>query len=190
MRPRIIFLARGALGASLLLAACGDSGPPTACGVSSGPVLPMEPCWPVDVTPGGQVELGTGDITFEPLPDTLEIITSSAQSDPFVNVHARIRDLPPGNPCDIFDPHNPRTKVRLVVNGLTFPMGVDCPATLGYTAARGEPGAFDLVSSLHVGFGDTKPDQVSGMQAQITVEVVGSDGRYAKDEKLVTLMAP
>jgi hypothetical protein len=34
----------------------------------------------------------------------------------------------------------------------------------------------------------TPLDQVSGKQARITVEVVGSNGLYAKDEKLVTLM--
>jgi hypothetical protein len=181
MRPRFVFLARGALGTSLLLAACGGN---------ASPAVDAGPCWPLSATPGGQVEIGTGELTFEPLPATLSIITSSAQSDPFVLVHARIRDLPPGNPNDIFDPRNPKTKISLVVNGLTFPIGVDCPASRGYAAAPGMPGAFDMDQAIHVGFFDTPLDQVSGMQARLTVEVVGSDRRYAKDEKLVMLMAP
>jgi hypothetical protein len=52
------------------------------------------------------------------------------------------------------------------------------------------PGVFDMDQAIHVGFFDTPLDQVSGMQGRLTVEVVGSDRRYAKDEKLVTLMAP
>ncbi len=187
MRPRVLLvtrgarLARGALGAGVLLAACGS---PAHTAVDAGP------CWPLSATPGGQVEVGTGDVTFEPLPATLDIITSSVQSDPFVLVHARIHDLPPGNPQDILDPHNPKTKISLVVNGLTFPIGVDCPASRGYVAVPGMPGVFDMDQAIHVGFFDTPLDQVSGMQARITVEVVGSDGHYAKDEKLATLMAP
>ena len=176
----IVRAVRSALGASLLLASCGGH---------DSPAVDAGPCWPLSATPGGQVELGTGDLTFEPWPATMAIITSSAQSDPFVEVHARIRDLPPGNPNNIFDPHNPKTKASLVIDGLTFPQGVECPGTLGYVASP-VAGAFDLLHSLHVGFGTTPLDQVAGKQARVTIEVVGSDGHYAKDEQFVTLMAP
>jgi len=179
----IVRAVRGALGANLLLLA--------SCGGHESPAVDAGPCWPLSATPGGQVELGTGDLTFEPWPATMAIITSSAQSDPFVNVHSRIRDVPPGNPNDIFDPHNPKTKVSLVVDGLaiTFPQGVECPGTLGYVTSP-VAGAFDLVHAFHIGFGTTPLDQVAGKQARVTVEVVGSDRHYAKDEQLVMLMAP
>lgn len=168
----------------LLLGACGGNGG----AVDARVVVDAGPCWPLPSTPGGEVELGTGDIDFVPLGDTLEVISSPAQSDPFVQVHARIRDLPPGDADDIFAPGNPKTKASLVIESLGMTIGVDCPATLGYAAAA-EPGAFDMVHSLHVGFGFMPIDQVPGKQGRVTIEVVGSDGHYAKAEKLVTLTA-
>jgi hypothetical protein len=190
MRPRVIFLDHGTLGALGALGALSTSLLLAACGGNASPAVDAGPCWPLSATPGGQVEIGTGDLTFEPLPATLNIITSSAQSDPYVLVLPRIHDLPPGNPDNILDPGNPKTMINLVVNGLTFPMGVDCPASRPYVAVPGMPGTFDMDQAIHVGFFDTPLDQVSGMQGRLTVEVVGSDRRYAKDEKLVTVMAP
>jgi hypothetical protein len=172
--------AMGAVGA-LLFAACGSDGEdPTPDAPVGGP------CWPLEATPGGEVELGTGDITFEALGDTLEIITSSAQSDPFVEIHARIRDLPTGDPENLFDPDNPRTKASLFIESLNLTLGVSCPATIGYTAAP-VSGAFDLARSLKVGFGFMPIAGIPGRQGRITLEVVSSDRRYAKAEKVVTL---
>jgi hypothetical protein len=165
----------------MLLASCGDNG---------SPVVDAGPCWPLKATPGGQVELGTGDIDFEPMPDMVPIISNTSQSDPYLQVHSRIRGLPPGDPRNLFDPRNPKTKVSAVIPelGLVLGMGIDCPATLGYVASP-EPGAFDLSPhSLRVGFGfGFSVDQASGKQARITIEVVGSNGLYAQAEKLVTL---
>jgi hypothetical protein len=180
-RSRVVHSALGIL----LLTACGGSD-----GTAADASIPSEagPCWPIPSTPGGEIELGTGDLTFEPLGDTLEIIASPAQSDPFVQVHARIRDLPPGNANDILDPANPRTKASLVIESLGLALGVDCPARIPYIPAPAS-GAFDLVHSLHVGFGFMPIDQVPGSQGRVTIEIVGSDGHYAKAEKLVTLIA-
>ena len=180
-RSRVVHSALGIL----LLAACGGTNGTT---IDAAPI-DAAPCWPVPSTPGGTIELGTGDIAFEPLGDTLEIISSPAQSDPFVQVHARIRDLPPGNTDDLLDPTNPRTKASLVIESLGLTLGVDCPARFAYVASPA-PGAFDLVHSLHVGFGFMPIDQVPGKQGHLTIEIVGSDGHYAKAEKLVTLVAP
>ena len=176
----------GALTAGVWLAACGGGG---GGGHDSAVTPPTGPCWPLDAMPGGQVEIGTGDITFEPLADTLPIITSSAQSDPFVQVHARIHDLPPGDPDNLFDPRNPHTKASLEIDGVSMPITVECPASIGYVAAP-EAGVFDLKHSLHVGFGLMPIDPFVGKQARVLVEVVGSDGHSARDEKLVTLIAP
>jgi hypothetical protein len=175
----------GALSAGLVVAACGGG-----AGSPDGPMPPTGPCWPLDAMPGGQVELGTGQIDFEPMGDTLPIITSSAQADPFVRVHARIRGMPPGDPDKLFDPRNPRTKARLEVEGFDKPITVDCPASFGYRPAP-ESGAFDLKHSLSVGFGFIPIDPFVGKQARVVLEVVGSNGLSARDEKLVTLvMAP
>jgi hypothetical protein len=177
-RARVVHRALGVL----LLAACGGKDGSGTGDVDAGP------CWPLNATPGGEVELGTGDIDFEPLADTLQIVSSPAQSDPYVQIHARIRDLPPGDPNDIFASGNPKTKVDLVIESLGLSLGVACPASLGYGPAP-ESGAFDMVHSLHVGFGFMPIDNVPGTQGRVTIEVVGSNGHYAKAEKLVTLTA-
>lgn len=167
----------GVLGAGLLLAACGSNEHPVDAG----------PCWPLGDPPSAQV--GTGDITFEPMPDVLPVISNASQSDPFLQVHARIHGIPPGDPQDTLAPGNPKTMGSVVIPDLGRMLGTAGPATIGY-ACSSEPGAYDLAYSLHIGFGfgNNPLDQVSGKQARITIEVVGSNGLSARDEKLVTLM--
>ena len=178
---------RGALGGisllGLLLAACG--------GHPGQPADAPGPCWPLDAMPGGQAELGTGDITFQPFPAMLPIIRDGSQSDPYLAVHARIHGLPPGNPDDILDPGNPHTKVDATIDELGLTLGVQCPGSLGYVASpQGGAGAFDLIHSLRIGLGTIPFDQVSGKQVRITLVVVGSNGLFAQDTKMATLMAP
>jgi hypothetical protein len=175
-------VAHGVLGASALLAACGGS-------TETIPDAYEGPCWPLPSKPGGQVELGTGDISFETMPAMLAITKNASQSDPFLEVHARIRGMPPGNPNDIFDPRNPRTKASGRIEELNLTLGVECPASLGYVSAP-ESGAFDMIHSLRLGFGALPLEQVDGKQAVITIEVVGSNGLYAMDTKTVTVMNP
>lgn len=173
------------LGALTLLTACGDDKqlPPDA-----------GPCWPLKSVPGGQVELGTGDLTFMPMPAMLSIVRDGTQSDPFLRVQSRIRGMPPGNSRDFLDPSNPKTKIglvidALVIDGLPFSVALECPASVGYVPSP-EAGAFDMVRSLRLGFGPTMLDQIDGKSARITIEVVGSNGLYATDEKTVVLSAP
>lgn len=133
------------------------------------------------------MELGTGEITFEPLPEQLEIIRDGSQSDPFIILHSRIRGLPPGNPDDLFDPRNPKTKLSAVIDELGLTLGYECPASIGYVPAP-EAGAFDLIRSLRLGFGTFPPDDAVGKQARVTIEVVGSNRLYTRTEKVVTLI--
>ncbi len=180
--PLLSRVGPGALGASLVFASCGSN---------DSSVADAGPCWPLNATPGGQVELGTGDIAFAPMPDTAAIIRGLSQSDPYLQVHARIRGLPPGDPSNVFDPRNPKTKASAVIADLALTLGVECPASLGYIASPSSPqsGEFDLSPhSLRVGFGSFPSEQALGKQALITIEVVGSNGLYAKAEKLVTLV--
>jgi hypothetical protein len=176
--------AGSALGALALLAACGDDGGTVA---DSG----GGPCWPLEASPGGEVELGTGDIDFEPMPAMLTIVKNASQSDPFMQLHSRIRGMPPGSKDDPFDPRNPKTKVSAVIEEVNLTLGYPCPASLGYVPSlSAEADTYDLVHSLRLGFGSFPPDMVSGKQARITIEVVGSNRLYAKDEKLVVLIVP
>jgi hypothetical protein len=175
--PRLCSVHR-ALRAGLLLAACGGNERPAA---DAG-------CWPLSDSPSAQI--GTGDVTFEPLPDVLPVIINASQGDPYLQVHVRIHGIPPGDPQDTLASGNPKTMGSVVIPELGRTLGADRPpATFGYTCSP-EPGAYDLARSLHIGFGfgDNPLDQVSGKQARITVEVIGSNGLSARDEKLVTLM--
>jgi hypothetical protein len=172
---------RSALSLTLLASCGGGHAAPDAR-----PDVPTGPCWPLDAMPGGQAELGTGDITFEAMPAMLPIVQNGSQSDPFLQIHSRIHGLPPGNPSDILDPGNPKTKVGATIDELGLTLGVECPASLGYVASP-EAGAFDLIHSLRVGFGTMPLDQLAGKQVRITLEVVGSNGLYAQDTKMATL---
>ena len=160
-----------------------------ACGNETEPLDAPGPCWPLQARDGGEVEIGTGDIVFEPMPDVLSVVKNASQSDPFIPIHSRIRGMPPGDPEDPFDRRNPRTKVGVTIDELGLVLGVACPASIGYIPA-GEPDTFDLVHSLRVGFGMNPVADANGKQARITVEVVGSNGLYARAEKLVTLDVP
>lgn len=168
---------------ALLLASCGG-------GHASPDAAPAGPCWPLDATAGGQATLGTGDVAYEPMPDTLSIIVNGSQADPFLEIHSRIQGIPPGNAIDILDPSNPHTKASAVIDELGLTLGVECPASLGYVASPGVAGDFDLVHSLRLGLRTIPPAQLDGKQARITLEVVGSNGLYAQDMKIVTLAAP
>ena len=171
---------RWALGALLLLASCGDDG---------GGDFPGDgPCWPIQSSLGGSVEIGTGDLKWMAIQDTVPIVQNVSQSDPYVEVHSRMSGMPAGDAYNPFDPKNPRTKVSVVIDELGLTLGVECPASLGYLASP-EAGTYDLVHSLRVGFGTYPVEQAVGKQARITLEVVGSNRRYARDEKTVTLVA-
>jgi hypothetical protein len=177
MRPGSIV----STGAIALVAACG--------GGETTPDGEPGPCWPLPASDGGEVEIGTGELYFEPMPDTLTVIRSASQSDPFLMVHSRIRGMPGGNPGDPFDPRNPRTKVSAEIPELGLMLGVACPASLGYVPSP-EQGAFDLQYSLRIGFGMYPVAQANGKQARMVLEVVGSNKRYARAEKVVTLSVP
>src|SRR4051812_16527606 len=95
-------------GAVLLLAACGGNG-----GVAPDARVDAGPCWPLPSTPGGAGAPRTADLDVMPLGERREVRRSAARGDPFRRVHARIRDLPPGDADDIFAPGNPKTKVSV-----------------------------------------------------------------------------
>jgi hypothetical protein len=165
-----------------VLAACG--------GGESEPDAYDGPCWPLPSEPGGEVQMGTGDIAFEEMPDLLVVTSNASQSDPFLMIHSRIRGMPPGNPNDAFDRANPKTKVAADINEGEVVLELACPASIGYVPGDSAD-SFDLLHSLRLGFGFGFPlATVDGKQARITVEVVGSNGLYARAEKLVTLSIP
>jgi hypothetical protein len=166
---------------ALALAACGDGN--HVFNDAPGP------CWPVPSTPGGSVTLGTGDVTWQPLGATMTITKDASQGDPFLAIHSRMHGFPPGDPQDSLNTKNPKTKLSAVVDGTNFMMGVPCPATLGYVnSPDGVSGDYDLVHGLRLGFMTSSNAQTqSGHTIHITLEVVGNNGLYAKDERTVMI---
>ena len=160
-----------------------------ACSGGSHGMPDAGPCWPLKGEPGGSVELGTGELMFQPMPTTLMVIRNASQSDPYLDINARIHGLPPGNPQDFFDPTNPKTKINATVPDLGWMLGIDCPASIGYMAS-GTPDYFDMLHSLRIGFGANPVQMADGKTAHITIDVVGSNGLIAHDEKDVTLSVP
>lgn len=162
---------------------------PGACGDNHEVPADAGPCWPLVSKPGGSVEMGSGDVDWEPMPSAVQIVRNGSQSDPYLYVHARMRGMPPGDPNDFFHPDNPKTKVNLVVDELGLSLGLDCPATIGFLPAT-EAGAYDMLHALRIGFGVNALDQIEGKQARITIEIVGANGLYASDQETVVLSGP
>ena len=67
------------------------------------PLSALGACWPLETTPGGHVQIGTGDLAFEPMPDVLPIVHGAAQSDPYLEVHARIQGIHAWDPVTRLD---------------------------------------------------------------------------------------
>ena len=159
------------------------------CGSGSNAIPDAGSCWPLDAVPGGAVTIGTGDISYAPMPDSLPIVANGSQADPFLQVHARMMGLPPGDPQDFFSPTNPKTMVSAVIPDLGLTLGVACPATIGYVISPDDSSMYDLQHSLRIGLGQMTVASVVNLHAIVTVTVVGSNGEVATDSKTVTLVA-
>ncbi|CAN5129086.1 hypothetical protein BH11MYX1_BH11MYX1_45880 [soil metagenome] len=175
-----------------LLAACdksntgvhGDGGVDTA---------PPGPCWPYETSaPKGEIELGTGDDgspTFAPMPDDIAL-EFGPQNGFDIPTRTRIRGLDPGDPTNILNSTNPRTRLRIfLANGNLADQYGTCPNRLGYTDDGA--GAFTIQGNLRVMFFECfATSQLFEQQFRLQAEVIDSTGGYAKVEKLVTVHAP
>ncbi len=162
------------------------------CGDDHHVTLDGGPCWPLPAKPGGSVMIGTGDFSYEPMPDTLAISRpGGSQAGAYIPINAQITGMPPGNVNDFFDPSNPKTKVSAVLVDGGMPLGVqiDCPASIPYMATS-EPKTYEMLHALRIDRGMTDPATVANKQATLTVEVVGSNGVYAMDQKTVMMVLP
>jgi hypothetical protein len=144
------------------------------------------PCWPIAASHvGGQVTIGTGDVAFQAFGSVLPIVTG--QGLPLVEVQSRISGIPPGDPDNPFAPGNPKTLVTGTVD-TGYTIGAACPATLGYRASPAGPGLYDITGAIKVPVGDAQTTaQQAGHSIHLVLEVIGSDGAYAKDQHDVTL---
>ena len=67
-----------------------------------------------------------------------------------------------------------------------MPLGVACPASIGYVKSP-DGDSYDSAQPLRIGLGTIPGSSIDGKQATIKIEIVGSNRKYASDEKTVTL---
>jgi hypothetical protein len=188
----------------LVAANCGES--PSA--VPDAPSCPANaepgPCWPVAGTvPGGSIKLGAYQ-PFTAMPDEVEL-EYGPQGGFHVPANALISAMPPGDPSCLFDPQNPRTRFRgFYVEDVpaapatpVFKAGeemngtISCPIRIAYRPSA-TPDTFELVGKTGVLFavGIDEYDLIFGQKIRIEVEVIGANGEYARDEKIVIPRPP
>jgi hypothetical protein len=147
------------------------------------------PCWPTEgLQPRGTIEPGIGDV-FQPMPDDVPLFYG-AQGGFGLMVHARMTGLQPGNPTDVLDPSNPRTRFRtfFVDTGEPTNEGGLCPFRVAYVP---DGDGYVVRNSLALVFNVCWGSQgLFGRRLRIDLEIIDADGGYAKTEKIVTLTAP
>jgi hypothetical protein len=149
------------------------------------------PCWPDTlVVPRGQITLGTGYGEFEPMPDVLPLEYGSQDGFNLV-AHARMTGFAPGDPHNILDPSNPRTRFRAFFADTNVPLDyhAGCPYRYGYVPSAG--GGYEFARGLAVIFETCwRPQHLFGKRIRIEVEIEDSSGGYARDSKIVTVAPP
>ena len=171
-----------------VLAACDAGAGETPDAVDeTGPDAPSYSCWPpIELVARGTAELGTGDNTFEPIGEELEL--PGGQGGFYLPLRMRMTGLTPGKPSDILFAGNPFTRVRayLVDTGIPLSSSQRCGARFGY-------GPVDQAFETQV-FPNLdacwRHDQLFGQRVRIELEVSDSTGSLATDTKTVTLVAP
>jgi hypothetical protein len=177
----------------LVLAACGGDPDPVVVPPDD-MMIPIDappagPCWPFDTaTPGGSIQLGTGD-SFVAMPDEVKVHFGT-QLGYDIPVNARVTGMVPGNPNDVLDPINPRTRFRAFFVDTGEPINpAVCPIRIAYE--QKPSGDFDLSFASAVLFEVGLPeDQIFGRQVRVVVEIIDNNKLYATDEKVVTCRPP
>jgi hypothetical protein len=174
---------------ALLAAAAACSGDDAGSGDNGVSGDASEDCWPVETsTPGGTIELGTGVLAFEPLPDELQFIRGT-QGGTFLVLNARMKDLDPGDPDVLRAPGNPKSTFSATLFDGTV-VERECPATVGYKPSA-EEGYFERSRHQVLEFLPFELGQKAfDTDLTLKVEVIDSQGRYASDEKVVHCRAP
>lgn len=152
------------------------------------------PGGPPDAGPdagGGTVELGTGSAAFEPLAaeQPLDIVAGPQGGYHFI-VHARMREMAPGDPTMPGQPTNPSTTFSAFdESGVQIDV-MNPPYRLGYEPAPGVAGAYDLPGGRILQLENAEVPRVAGGRVRITVRVRDAEGRVAEDERWVQAIGP
>ncbi len=173
------------------LCSCGDDDVGTT---QDGPIAdasPPKPCWDlVDPIPKGVGILGTGYDQFEAMPTELPLEFGSQDGFNIVT-NVQMRGLAPGNPNDIFDPSNPRTRILAYFadTGVPLRVSANCPYRVGYKPV--DATTYELSDGVAIIF-DTcwRAEHLFGRQIRVTLEIFDSANGYVTDERVVTAVAP
>lgn len=180
-------------GASLLVG-CGDRGATSLADADADPDVdapPPGPCWdPAAAMPMGQATLGTGWGQFEPMPTDLPLEYGS-QAGFNVVVNVQMRGFVPGNPNDVFDPTNPRTRILsyFADDGRPLNKTANCPYRKGYRAV--DANTYEMGTGVPLIF-DTcwRAEHLIGRQLRIKLELLDSTNGFTTDERVVTMVEP
>src|SRR5678816_2964421 len=176
-----------ALIATVVLASCGEDAPAPQCP----PVYDPEMCWPDLVTfPQGTATLGTGRAAFEPMPDELPL-EYGPQGGFNLVANVRMTGFYPGNPHNILDPYNPRTRIRAFFDDTNVPL--DFSARCGRRTAYvpSSAGGYEYPAGVGVIFDVCwRSDHLIGKRIRVELEIMDDCGGHAKDVKVVTAVPP
>jgi hypothetical protein len=184
----------------VLVLGCGDNHPAhgpdggphgTGDAASDGPPTTTA-CWDDVYTPAGSATLGTGMLGFQPLPASIELEygTQSVAFDLPVNAH--MDGLYPGDPGNILDLSNPRTRFHgyFVDTGVLANPG-RCGTRIGYLPARGGGPGFEMEIGAPLVFPESYTStDLFNRQIHIVLEIIDAAGNYATDEGTVTMLQP
>lgn len=149
------------------------------------------PCWPEGpTTPHGNVVLGTGYTAYEPMPANLVLEYGVQDGYNFI-ANVRMSGFDPGNPSDVLDPKNPRTRIRAYFEDGNIPLNfyASCPVRLSYIDAGG--GEYVMQSGIPIIFETCwRSDNLIGKRIRIDLELADAQGRVAVDSKIVTAAPP
>jgi hypothetical protein len=178
-----------ALIAAAALAGCGEDPPEPSC-----TPVPSEmggDCWPDIATfPRGTATLGTGRAAFEAVPDELPLEYGPQGGFDLV-AHVRMTGFYPGNPDNLLDPANPRTRIRAFFADTNIPLDFNarCGGRTAYVPSAA--GGYEYPAGVGVVFETCwRSDRLIGKRIRIELEIMDDCGGYATDTKTVTAAAP
>lgn len=178
-----------ALAAPVAMVVAGCGGDSVICTVRADPLK----CWPDPMhIPQGSVALGTGREAFEDMPDVLAL-EYGTQNGYDVAANVRMTGFDPGNPQNLLDPGNPRTRIRAFFADTNVPLNFEagCPFRTAYMPSHAGNYDYELPSGVPVVFEVCwRSDRLIGKRIRIELEVMDDCGGYASDVKTVTLAPP
>ncbi len=187
---RVLAIITAAALAGVMGAGCGEDPAGTPDGMPE-PDGPPGPCWPDQPPPpqGGTAVLGTGRDGFEPMPDELPL-EYGAQDGFMLITNVRMSGFVPGNPQDVLDPKNPRTRVRAYFDDTNEPLNyyITCPFRTAYVPDGAE---YRLIEAVPIVFETCwRSVHLFDRKVRIELEVLDGTGAYATDVKVVTAVRP